>query len=552
MHNRGRTKGAYKRLVVLIMAITLCVQPMRAPLKEGPFLYSAYALPPELLKARTIAELVISILAGANTAVVSPQIYTPIYANYGTSNFTIENIIDQGILSVDGMTPEQAIQELGKPNAAWNLDEQGFRTLMGNNFKTIAGNNVDTIFRIGEIANTDSVYGAVDNIGQILKNVAQNGYLTVENNLAIVGNPGTAVKVYLGDILSAAKEVLKYRTMFGLEGADVDITNLPSLDLGYNEALSHGYTTYWASPNGWMQYLVQYDGANVSLVGYKIPRSNFEEQPDQYLVGFAVKNTSSTNQEILAFYKYKNYSWNKEGKSTLSGGEVKNLGIGGMGYVNGYTYTTGSYSMPVFDSYDIAISYLNGLKSDMNYPQGTPDYATTEGIFNNPTSPAIGDNEYLDIIPQSDYIPYAESVNSNLNDVLNNPDSYNVPAITQSLISTYTVTAPSPPIVPDQPTIPEKEPNSPEQTEDVLKMTTSNLQTIFPFCIPWDIKGIFELFEAEPKAPHIQGKLVIQDMEFEIDIDFSPWNNLAALFRKLILISFILVLAISTRNLIFA
>ena len=72
----------------------------------------------------------------------------------------------------------------------------------------------------------------------------------------------------------------------------------------------------------------------------------------------------------------------------------------------------------------------------------------------------------------------------------------------------------------------------------------------FPFCIPSDIKSFVEVFDAEPEAPHF-----VFDVDFpymnepwHIDLDFSAWDPVALVLRRLELMLFIVGLAMATRN----
>lgn len=73
----------------------------------------------------------------------------------------------------------------------------------------------------------------------------------------------------------------------------------------------------------------------------------------------------------------------------------------------------------------------------------------------------------------------------------------------------------------------------------------SDLQNKFPFSIPWDIASILHGLEATRTTPYINTTVTIPgiDYEWHIEYDLSDFDDLAALFRTLFLIAFILGLA---------
>lgn len=84
-----------------------------------------------------------------------------------------------------------------------------------------------------------------------------------------------------------------------------------------------------------------------------------------------------------------------------------------------------------------------------------------------------------------------------------------------------------------------------------------NIGEFFPFCIPGDFVYITKLLWSEDDvrtAPHIYLPLRIPSINFsyDIDIDFTPFNDSAELLRTLVLISFCIALAIITKNLIWS
>lgn len=104
----------------------------------------------------------------------------------------------------------------------------------------------------------------------------------------------------------------------------------------------------------------------------------------------------------------------------------------------------------------------------------------------------------------------------------------------------------------DIPTLDPTNPTNP--TIPQTGYTVSGLETVFPFCIPFDLVKIFTLFKAEPTAPkfnytftyYISGNKKTKN----IDIDLSKFNTVAELLRTVELIAFMVALTIKTRDLI--
>lgn len=81
---------------------------------------------------------------------------------------------------------------------------------------------------------------------------------------------------------------------------------------------------------------------------------------------------------------------------------------------------------------------------------------------------------------------------------------------------------------------------------------TMDLTQYFPFCIPFDISLLFQKFEAEAEAPVIEWPVPVpgQEEPYLVRLDFSAFDDVAALLRKLELIAFAVGLCFLTKNLI--
>lgn len=73
----------------------------------------------------------------------------------------------------------------------------------------------------------------------------------------------------------------------------------------------------------------------------------------------------------------------------------------------------------------------------------------------------------------------------------------------------------------------------------------NNLSKRFPFSIPWDIYNILSSLSAERETPYINTDVTIPAINYvwHIEYDLSDFDEIASLFRKLFLISFIVGLA---------
>ena len=98
-------------------------------------------------------------------------------------------------------------------------------------------------------------------------------------------------------------------------------------------------------------------------------------------------------------------------------------------------------------------------------------------------------------------------------------------------------------------TEPSEDPTEPEDVGSIGDYAL-DLTEFFPFCIPYDIKEFLSLLSAAPEAPVFEWDIVVKswDWGFHVTVDLSPWNDVAALFRKLELLAFIVGLGFVTRE----
>lgn len=90
----------------------------------------------------------------------------------------------------------------------------------------------------------------------------------------------------------------------------------------------------------------------------------------------------------------------------------------------------------------------------------------------------------------------------------------------------------------------------PDQTSwDKVK---KDLHGVFPFCIPWDIYGMLNAFNAEPRAPYFEYPFKIPsiNLDYNLELDFKDFDPVAQTLRTVELIAFCVGLAILTSKVI--
>lgn len=86
-------------------------------------------------------------------------------------------------------------------------------------------------------------------------------------------------------------------------------------------------------------------------------------------------------------------------------------------------------------------------------------------------------------------------------------------------------------------------------SSEVTDYMTPGLQSVFPFCIPFDIYAFFECLAAEPEAPSFVWRFYIPGIcDEELEIDLSAFDSAARILRTMELLLFIVGLAFVTRD----
>lgn len=83
---------------------------------------------------------------------------------------------------------------------------------------------------------------------------------------------------------------------------------------------------------------------------------------------------------------------------------------------------------------------------------------------------------------------------------------------------------------------------------------TMDLTRFFPFCIPFDLAALFQKFEAEAAAPVVDipfpNPAAPEGTPLSVHVDLTPFDELAAVVRKLELVAFVIGLCFLTKRLI--
>lgn len=101
--------------------------------------------------------------------------------------------------------------------------------------------------------------------------------------------------------------------------------------------------------------------------------------------------------------------------------------------------------------------------------------------------------------------------------------------------------------------------SKPENPEDEVKPYTADLKDVFPFCIPFDLIHLFEVFDAEPEAPVFEIPIELKfdnpftgssivDYEDSIKIDLSDYEQPIKVIRIFEVIFFLIGLMLITRS----
>ena len=94
-------------------------------------------------------------------------------------------------------------------------------------------------------------------------------------------------------------------------------------------------------------------------------------------------------------------------------------------------------------------------------------------------------------------------------------------------------------------------PKPSEGSQDDFKI--EDLETVFPFCIPWDVYYLMSALSADPVAPAIDFPLNFSNFgldDYRLSVDFAEYESFAVALRAIEVLGFCVGLALVTRNLI--
>lgn len=496
----------------------------------------------------TIASIILSLLLQTGTAPTNTQWLNTLNTAYGVESSigTIEQCISNGLLTetAEGLidTGLSAAIEAAPEYTSLGLDQM-FTTIATDTGVSAASGAVN-------LANTAVHVGKFGTIGAFAGAVAVG-----------VGAGVLANKVY--NYVSA---YVKYGFPMSKEVRDTIINNIPA---GYDKVCYGIYrnsnTTYFSS----FYFLPK----NVICVSY--------ETNDGYggykSIGGLKNADSFTWNQIL----YRNNRMLQNTVMTWTQSNLQSSGLGPSQSGSSNTFVDRKTDAH-FDTEQEARDYIASWKAgnvELREPVA-PDIITPSGNASMIEGPDGNDiiNGQGNIVPEGydmspvdvqDYLNFADQANDNYQngdtgqDIQGEAfddfvDPYLIPPqqepdtpIIPDNPDIPTPEYPDRPVIPDQPTVPDKPDATPEDITDMTDMmTTPELKSVFPFCIPWDLYNLFHIFDTgeNRRAPHIV--FTFPGTDWHIDVDLVQFDPVAALLRLLELIAFIAGLAVATRALI--
>lgn len=511
----------------------------------SPMAISVSADVPIITKVKTMAELILTLTAGAGTVITQPTVVNPIITEFGSADFQMQSLVDSGAFNLYdkttgqqlNITTEEAIDHIGDPewldlnNAEFKMNYQNFNTKVSA-ANTLAKNGANLIHQAA--LQTGNPFDW--DWGELIQTYLNQGKLSYE----LLFTDYTTGNTIIEDMAGILDNIISFWTPNIETGTPIDAEIDPTLlpldgDFAQYTRANGSVTKYYLDPN---VLAVTYHGASNSR-------------------NFNFINLSSGVKQIY----YKNVSVN--GSESALTQRATGGGIGDA-YKTNYTGSTSWKGFKELQDESAYNDLINQIKNG-SYVEGekySPDLVNP--LLGNISpedlqtlSPSIETGQAIIPFDQSAYKDLVDDVNDNTN---NNVPEDN-PALVYPFIQDYIIdnnqsdpnpSDPERPVNPSQPSIPDKEPITDEEMQENLNGATVGLEEIFPFCIPFDIVKLIKGLRAERQAPVI-------DWTFESDmfgfsytfhIDLSEFNDVAAILRTMELIVFIIGLAVATRKLI--
>ena len=393
--------------------------------------------------------------------------------------------------------------------------------------KVIANGAADTTIAVGSaVAGTgaaaaSSAVGAATSIGNLVSSGVQLASTALQ--LSAIGRWGSNIQH--GASMTTPQSV---------------IANAPNgCSIAYLENSSTHANSYFYIPDG--VFFGLYKNNNNRCWGYFI--------------------NTNYNDAVVNRYKYK-------ANGSSDGTENINVNARGISYNASYVAVHNPiyYGITLFETGEELTNYKNTLLADSNptsrenaspdiiTPNGNAQYDTTNNNYNFTPTYNIN-NQYMSPvdITNNDYNNFVNNINNNntINNYAQNETVYNnfvnnyINQLPEELIDTT-------PDIPTQPTVSPQPTLTPEQEEQNKQYITPDLREYFPFCIPFDIYAMLTHFSAiDRDAPNITWTIPLGSAgTYTVNINLERFDDIAALFRTLEMILFIIGLAMASRKLI--
>lgn len=475
----------------------------------------------------TIASIILSLMLQAGVAPVNQSYLTALNTSYG---YTIETAISEGLLT----------------ESAGTLVDTGLSS-------AIESASAYTDLGLSEIFTT-----TLDDAGVI----AGSGAVNIANTAIHVGTAGTigafagavAIGVGVGILANHLWDRFGGYIKYGISIMTPDDMMELIPNGGYI-----GHARYFASSTLIKDYYI------FSSIPFMTAKYSLGNGSTNYII--VMSNDGDASWRI-----YNNEQLNNTGTSSYR------MYSGRGQVITDSALIDDNFNGKVFNNQNEYDTYIRNLRNGdevLNLTRLSPDIIGPEGNqqydSDNDTYPGIANqlDEGEDMMPVSmnDYQTFADNANNNTEDgntgqdnadlfndlidllIVDAPTIPDEPIIPDSPVDVPTV--PDRPVVPEQPTIPSKPDVTQEEIDEALEgVTTIDLRSVFPFCIPFDIYNIILIFDTgeNRRAPHIT--FVFPLTEWEIDVDLAVFDPVAGILRVLELILFIIGLAVATRSLI--
>lgn len=492
----------------------------------------------------TVAELVVSLLAGNGAAVTNQSWLNQLNTSYG-----IESSIGT-LTGTDGSLGAMYEAGLFDVAADGTFIDNGLLSAIESqpaytscNIDDIFGtwNNAEGVAEVSGSATLGSAIGAGTTFGTLCQ-VA--GAVTAGVHLGILANKiintlGTAM---------ASNLPMNTDTSYCPVGWLMTSFYMPVNNaLGYPDPMR----LYIYYENG-LQPALQKDTRynNYGTVIILNPKDNGRQL--KYRVNSGLNNSVIPNRQV---------SVNSNSYYSIQSGPYESIPSGWISF-----YSNENINNILSGLNDGSINAESGFSPDVIGSGGNQRPITYDDPTNPLSWPNIGNqlpqDQGIKPIPWSDYSQYVDTANNNTtnnNTTINQGDTYN------NFINNYIVTpdvTPAPdvekpnynPTVPEQPTPNNKEELTSEQAqENTDYMTTPGLKDVFPFCIPFDMVRAIKVLNTQGRqAPKITARFYFPPVgiDYNMEIDLSRFDEIASILRALELIGFVIGLAFVTRNLI--